>query len=298
MDMHKLKCVVSLARLKNVTRAAEENYIAQPTMTSTITAVESELGVKLFTRSQRAVTTTPAGESFAVAAEAIIEQYSSAVAEARRLDAQKCISTEITIGFTNLSLGSSTKPFLTAISEQYPEMNIRLYKSTLSNLTKSLCDGRADIIFSNQFEIRGRCELNYIPLVETTPCAFLHRLHPLANKEILTIEDLEGERLLCACAADDLKHLSAAALVLRNAGVPFTEDSPIDGEEAIVSMVEAGLGIYPAAAQYRHAFTEDVVCLPLAIDAEHMLIVIAWRNAEYEAFASAIASLANDALAQ
>lgn len=50
VDIHKLRCVVSLARLRNVTRAAEENYVAQSTMSSTISSVEAELGCTLFTR--------------------------------------------------------------------------------------------------------------------------------------------------------------------------------------------------------------------------------------------------------
>jgi DNA-binding transcriptional LysR family regulator len=296
MDIHKLECVVSLARLKNVTRAAAENFIAQPTMSATITAVEQEVGVKLFNRSQREVTLTAAGESFSKAAVAIIDSYQAAVKEAQHLDSEDARIRELTIGFTTLSLGATRNHILATIKEVHPELNIRLFKTTLSDLSKSLYDGRADIVFSNQFEIRQRGDLNHIPIIETSQCVFVHRSHPLAQKESLTVDDLRGQRLLCASAANGSRHISAAAEVLRDAGIPYTDDSPIDGEEAIVSMVEAGLGMYPAARWYRYCFSDEIVALPVDIQVEHMFIVLAWHKHVFDEIAAAIADISRQVL--
>jgi DNA-binding transcriptional LysR family regulator len=286
--------VVSLARLKNVTRAAEENFVAQPTMTSTITAVENELGVRLFNRSKRGVSLTSAGEAFAKAAESILAQYSRAVSEARRLGTLCETPADLTIGFSGLSMGNSIHTVLRTFSLSHADVNIRFCKTTVSDLPRCLLDGRADLVLSNQFEMRRYPDLYELPIIETNSCVFVHENHPLAAHARLSPDDLRGSRLLCASSVDNPQNLSAAALVLKQAGVPFTDDSPIYNEEAIVSMVEAGLGVYPAAVWFRRAFSDSVVCLPLDLEVEHMRIVIAWKDERLLPIAEELAAIVRD----
>jgi DNA-binding transcriptional LysR family regulator len=276
-----------------INRILDQQNISKPLPRQT---VRQECGQKLFNRTQRAVTLTSAGKAFSEAAEKIVSQYNEAILEAKRLDASQLTESDLAIGFNNLSLGKHSNYVLSPMRSLHPEMNIRLYKSSISDLVNCLYDGRAHIIFSNQFEVRDHSEIQWIPVVETWPGAFLHRSHRLAQKTSLTLTDLEGERLLCAAVHDGHKQLSAAAKVLRDAGVPFTDDSPISGEEAIASMVEAGLGIYPAAVWFRLAFSDDVVCLPLEVDVEHMLIVVAWRNQCFTSLAEELANIARVAI--
>lgn len=296
MDIHKLRCIVSLANLRNVTRAAEKNYVAQSTMSSTISSVESELGIRLFIRNNKGVSLTTAGESFIVAAEEIVQRYDHAIVEARYLSEQQEVS--FTIGFNSMSVGSEIGTIVKRFHVAYPQFNLRLCKHSLSELTDCLFDKRADLIYSNQFEMRKNPKCRFLPIAETYPCVYIPKGHPFSKRKEITVSDLEGEPLLCACIQGDPHRFSAAAEVLRNGGIPYTDESPVSNEETIAAMVEAGIGLYPASTWYKRAFIDKVDFVPLSIDVEPMQIVVAWTREDIDIMAKTLASISKNIYAR
>ncbi|HHW92197.1 MAG TPA: LysR family transcriptional regulator [Firmicutes bacterium] len=61
MDFRQLESFVAIAKYKSFTRAAEELYLTQPTLTGHIQVLENELGTVLFNRCGRRITLTEAG---------------------------------------------------------------------------------------------------------------------------------------------------------------------------------------------------------------------------------------------
>lgn len=64
MELSYIKEFIVLAEYKNFSKAAEELYISQPTLSKHIQAMERELGGKLFNRSTHGVSLTEFGELF------------------------------------------------------------------------------------------------------------------------------------------------------------------------------------------------------------------------------------------
>ena len=64
MHLEQLRYFLSVARHRNFTEAAREFYMTQPAITHQISALERELGAKLFLRTTRNVSLTRAGELF------------------------------------------------------------------------------------------------------------------------------------------------------------------------------------------------------------------------------------------
>jgi len=64
MDLRQIAYVEAVARNTNFTRAAAELHVAQPALSVAIRRLEAELGVRLFDRTSRRVTLTPAGSAF------------------------------------------------------------------------------------------------------------------------------------------------------------------------------------------------------------------------------------------
>lgn len=62
MDFHQLKVFVEVARQKSFSRAAENVFLTQPTVSAHIKALESEIGTPLFDRGRRELRLTAAGE--------------------------------------------------------------------------------------------------------------------------------------------------------------------------------------------------------------------------------------------
>ena len=64
MDLQQLKYFQTIARLEHVSRAAEELYVAQPSLSRAIARLEEELGVPLFDRQGRHIQLNHLGRAF------------------------------------------------------------------------------------------------------------------------------------------------------------------------------------------------------------------------------------------
>ena len=81
MDMKHLQTFVVAARTLNFRKAAEQLFLAQPTVTQHVHLLETELRVLLFDRSAKKVRLTPAGERFLQYAERMLGVYEQGVQE-------------------------------------------------------------------------------------------------------------------------------------------------------------------------------------------------------------------------
>ena len=63
MQLTVLRYLIAAAEEGSFTRAAEKLYVAQPSLSQAIHALENELGVRLFQRTGRSVRLTPSGEA-------------------------------------------------------------------------------------------------------------------------------------------------------------------------------------------------------------------------------------------
>ncbi|QIN83550.1 LysR family transcriptional regulator [Rubrobacter tropicus] len=67
-----LECFLAVARLGNLSRAAEEMFLTQPTLTARLKALEEEVGDELFVRTSRGMRLTDAGREFVPYAERVV----------------------------------------------------------------------------------------------------------------------------------------------------------------------------------------------------------------------------------
>ena len=70
-----VECFLTVARLGNVSRAAEEMFLTQPTLTARLKALEEELGDQLCVRTSRGMRLTEAGREFAPHAERVVGSF-------------------------------------------------------------------------------------------------------------------------------------------------------------------------------------------------------------------------------
>ncbi|WP_155802145.1 LysR family transcriptional regulator [Companilactobacillus versmoldensis] len=59
MELRVLRYFLAVAQEKNITRAAKQLLVSQPTLSNQLADLENELGAKLFIRGHRQITLTP-----------------------------------------------------------------------------------------------------------------------------------------------------------------------------------------------------------------------------------------------
>lgn len=74
MDFRELQYVVTVADCRNVTQAAKQLYISQPSLSYALGQIEKEMGVKLFDRSQQPLALTDAGRIYVKTAREILQK--------------------------------------------------------------------------------------------------------------------------------------------------------------------------------------------------------------------------------
>ena len=72
MTLQQLKYIISIDRHRNFARAAAESGITQPTLSSLLQKLESELDVRIFDRSNKNVSPTAIGAKILRQAERIV----------------------------------------------------------------------------------------------------------------------------------------------------------------------------------------------------------------------------------
>ena len=73
MNIHELNYVLCIAKHQNMTKAARELYISQPTLSKHLGKLERELGIKLFNRVDNCYIPTYAGRRYMEYASRVLE---------------------------------------------------------------------------------------------------------------------------------------------------------------------------------------------------------------------------------
>ena len=97
MTLQQLKYVVTVARTGSMSEASKELFISQPGLTTSIRELETEMGIKIFTRTNKGVVTSNEGERFLGYARQVLEQASlleGVYKSGTKIKQQFCVSTQ------------------------------------------------------------------------------------------------------------------------------------------------------------------------------------------------------------
>ncbi|PVV21234.1 MAG: LysR family transcriptional regulator [gamma proteobacterium symbiont of Ctena orbiculata] len=192
MNLRDLKYLIAVAETEHFGHAAAQCYISQPTLSGQIKKLEQELGVTIFERTNRSVSTTPIGLEIVKHAKLILEQADVIKQLAR---AQR----DPLAGALRVGAIPTVSPYLIPLilmplKEQYPQMRLILSEEITDMLTQRLLDHQIDvaILATNVKEP----ELEVMPLFEE-PFWLAHpRNHELYNKDEINRRDLSRINLL------------------------------------------------------------------------------------------------------
>ncbi|PTI84170.1 LysR family transcriptional regulator, partial [Mammaliicoccus vitulinus] len=85
MEIKQMQYFIEVAKFKSMTKASENLYITQPTISNSIKLLEEELSVELFDRSKRQIVLTDAGKVFYKICKDFLKMYENIPVELNNL---------------------------------------------------------------------------------------------------------------------------------------------------------------------------------------------------------------------
>lgn len=195
MEIRTLRYFLAVAREENMTRAAEQLHVTQPTLSKQIGALEEELGVKLFSRGSFSLRLTEEGRLLRARAEDLVEL-------ADKIEGEFASMEDLTGGELRLGLAESWQirhlaRAIRAFKGRYPNLHYRVTSGDTEQVTEKLDRGVLD--FAVLAEEPDRMKYNCLRLPEADVWGVvMPENDPLAARAEIRAEDLAGLPLFCS----------------------------------------------------------------------------------------------------
>ena len=193
MTTKQMDYCIELARTLNFTRAAENQFVSQPTLTYQIKLLEDEVGFQIFARSGKGAALTPAGAQFVSFLSGMREDLKRAVEQGQNFGAkyQDSISVSMMVRQALFFLPEAMRLF----AEQAPEVQI-VPKFEYENGIEGFLKNDTDLLFALKEQTRQIPGIRVHELFESRIYLIAQREDPLAAKNRITEEDLFGRTLM------------------------------------------------------------------------------------------------------
>ncbi|MCR5210901.1 MAG: LysR family transcriptional regulator [Lachnospiraceae bacterium] len=199
MDIESIKTFMTLAHTKNFTRAADQLFVAQSTITKRINELEKELGFTLFKRTNRKVGLTPAGEKFRIYAEKVIELTDTSLAE---ISSEQKYDHYLRIGCADSIYEGHLSGLILRHRSTHPKDYLKISIGLTEQLLEQIQKDMFDVVFT------------YLPLHKNSFCCKPYRKDTLVlvtdinntkyKKGITASQLLEEKYLMCNFALQDV----------------------------------------------------------------------------------------------
>jgi LysR family hydrogen peroxide-inducible transcriptional activator len=289
-SLRQLEYLVALGDAGHFGRAARTCAVTQPALSAQILALEGELGVRLFERSRRGVTPTPAGAR-------VLERARAALRTLDELLEAAQASREPLTGPLQLGVIPTVAPYLLparlpAVRAAFPNLRLYLREERTEPSLARLREGALDLLLL-ALPVEGD-DLESLLLLEEPFLLAAPTGHPLVSRRRRRVrqQDLAREEVLLL---EDGHCLRDQALdVCRQAGAREAEGVRASSLGTLVQMVANGLGVtlLPAmAVQTEVARGDGIEVRSFAPPVPRRSIGLVWRRAsgrraEFEALAA------------
>lgn len=192
MKLKYLEYFLTIAKLGNVTHAAQQLYLSQPNLTVAIKRLEEELGITLFERHHKSVTLTPEGVKFHKQLAPIIQDLHALLQETKSINSDELAP--ISIGIPPMIGSFVMDPLLDFFRKTYPMKELTIVEDGSIGLQQKLSQGELNIAIIIAHELPKN--LIALPLQDVEYKACVPKSHPLANHTTITYDELHSESLI------------------------------------------------------------------------------------------------------
>ncbi len=191
MTLNQLEYFCTVCRYHSITRAAEELFVSQPTISLALKELEKEFHLQLFNHARNRISLTADGEQFFLRAQDLLNQSRSL--------------------YTDFSLlGQTVRPikigippvistvFFPRLIDRFHEISdtpVQLYEFGSVRACNMVQSGELDLAIVN-LDFYDKEKFNYHVMMEDTTIYLVSRTHPFAERSEVTIDMLENESVI------------------------------------------------------------------------------------------------------
>lgn len=231
MELLHLKYFQTVARTEHMTKAAKQLNIVQPSLSRTITSLEKELGVELFTRNGKGIQLNSNGKIFLETVDETLSVLENG--KKRLLDLNKKSDLEIKL---LVSAGSNTLAnLIVEFKKIYPNVTFKLHQHTSSDLDVNDFDF---YISTTLEEIKNPTS---ITLLEEELLLCIPSNHSLACKSHIFLEEVSNESFIAFESNKPFRKISDTLCLYAGfkPNIVFESNVP----SIVRELISAGLGI-------------------------------------------------------
>ena len=240
LENFRLRVFRAVADHLSFRKAGEQLYLTQPAITLQIKTLEDEVGSKLFERRAGGVTLTDAGKSllhYAIQLGRLAEEAENALAQLRGE-----VSGELVLGASTTIAQYVLPPRLAAFARRFPSIHLRVASENTERIVEGVVSGRFGLgliegpPLSREVKVENWFEDEIVVVVPKS--------HEWASLDSIPAAHLLGVPLLMRERGSGSRHVIEEGL--QRAGLrlgQLTIAMELDSSEAILSCIEAGLGI-------------------------------------------------------
>lgn len=194
MTLQQLKYAVTAAECGTISAAAEKLFISQPSLTTAIRELESEMGVTIFSRTNRGVIVSREGEEFLGYARQILSQAQLLQERfsGREQGEKRFAVSSQHFNFTVLAFSRLVQNF------RGPRYSFHFRETTTYEVLEDVSQLRSEvgILALNEDNERflrrtfGKLGLEFTELKRVQAELFVSAEHPLAGRRFVTVEDV------------------------------------------------------------------------------------------------------------
>lgn len=255
MDLSQLRYFLSVADHRSFTRAAEELFVSQPTVSKQIALLEKELGVKLFVRNKNGIGLTYIGQI-------LYPDFRDALALINTAIQKAAKTTEDVRGKINVGIGSMMDinyimpGFFRAFSQVYPGIQLRITSHTFSELQKRLAGGELDVIFTYSLEKLQRANQARMEVSRSHSFLYYSRILAPPDRDVCSLRDFTGIPFLHLQnqASDKFRSQFSAG---------FSNTMEVPDMETMILYLESGLGVSVMGRSYRISIGDTIHAIDL-----------------------------------
>ena len=251
VELRHLRYFVAVAEELHFRRAAERLYVAQPAVSEQVRKLEEELGVRLFDRTQRSVSLTPAGAALLDEARRVLQQ--AEIARAAACNAARGSADQLRLGHLPELLPSTVARAMRMLGAGGARMQFRFETGRAPRLISQLRARQLDAVI-----IGLPVPANGLRITRTgseRAVAALPAGHPHASSQCVALHRLAPERVVVLPRDSNPAFHTAIVAMCRDAGLSpdLVEVGEARTDHALLAVATgAGIALLPESTAERH----------------------------------------------